>query len=86
MKMKTFEKILNVLARNLGYTIVLIVAIILFAYFSNGLIEGAITALSALVGYACILQLFRDYKRASAPRSQPAKKPAAHKSAPKRKK
>ncbi len=83
--MKTFDKILNVLTRNIGYTIVLVVAIILFVYFSNGLIEGAITALSALVGYACILQLHRDYKRAAAPHA-PAKKPAAKKSPAKKKK
>lgn len=84
--MKTFDKILNVLTRNVGYTIVLVVAIILFVYFSNGLIEGAITALSALVGYACILQLHRDYKRANAPRAVPAKKAATKKTPAKKKK
>ena len=33
--MKTAEKILNVLAKNLGYTVVLVAAIILFAIFSG---------------------------------------------------
>lgn len=86
--MNTFEKILNVLAKNLGYTVVLLVAIVLFAYFSDGLIEGAITAVSALVGYACALQLVREYKKSAksahitpkdAVKKPATKKPAAKK-------
>ncbi len=68
------EKIINTLSKNLGYTVVLVVTIILFAYFSNGLIPGAITALSALVGYACALQLVREYKREVSAKPAPAKK------------
>lgn len=65
--MNTFEKILNVLGKNMGYTVVLLIAIVLFAYFSDGLVEGAITAVSALVGYACALQLVREYKKSATP-------------------
>ena len=68
--MKTLEKILSVLAKNLGYTVVLVLAIILFAMFSDGLISGIITALSALLGYACIMALYGEFKKSSpAPKS-----------------
>lgn len=73
--MKTLEKILNVLAKNLGYTVVLVAAIILFAVFSGGLLNGLITAGSALIGYACIEALYKQFKAESEP-----KKPAAKKS------
>ena len=61
--MKTLEKILSTLVKNLGYTIVLVLAIILFAIFSDGLISGAITAISALIAYACIVALYREFKK-----------------------
>jgi hypothetical protein len=63
--MKTLEKILSVLVKNLGYTVVLVLAIILFAMFSDGLISGIITALSALLGYACIMALYGEFKKTS---------------------
>ncbi len=66
--MKPLEKLLDVLTKNMGYTIVLVVAILLFAAYSDGLIPGAITALSALVGYACVLSLYREYKHAGTPK------------------
>ncbi len=74
--MKSFEKLLNVLAKNLGYTVVLAAAIILFAIFSDGIIPGAITALSAAVGYACVVALAREYKKCDAPKKAPAAKKA----------
>ena len=61
--MNALERILAVLAKNLGYTVVLVLAIILFAMFSDGLISGIITALSALLGYACIMALYGEYKK-----------------------
>lgn len=76
--MNTVEKLINVLARNLGYTIVLVAAIILFAIFSDGLIPGLITAGSALIGYACIVQLGREFKKSGnkkAPAPKATKKP-----------
>ena len=63
--MKTLEKILSVLVKNLGYTVVLVLAIILFAMFSDGLISGIITAASALLGYACIMALYKEFKHES---------------------
>ncbi len=76
-----FEKILNVLAKNLGYTVVLAVSVLLFAVFSDGLIAGLITAVSALLVYTCIQALYQEYKK------EPAKKTvSAKKSGPVRKK
>lgn len=67
--MEVINKLITVLARNLGLTIVLIAAIILFAIFSDGLLAGLITALSALIAYTCCELLYRAYKENS-----PAKK------------
>ena len=64
--MKTAEKVLNVLAKNLGYTVVLVAAIILFAIFSDGLIDGVITALSAVIGYTCVVMLYKEFAKESA--------------------
>lgn len=75
--MKSFEKLLNVLAKNLGYTVVLVAAIILFAIFSDGLLSGLITAISALLAYTCIVALAREYRKApakAAPKSKAKKK------------
>lgn len=60
--MKTLDRILNVFGKNLGYTLVLIVAIVFFAYFSDGLIPGLLTAFSALVAYICGAGLYRAFK------------------------
>ena len=72
--MTTLEKILNVLAKNLGYTVVLIAAIVLFAVFSGGLLYGLITAGSALIGYACIEMLYKQYKAEPAPKRSSKRK------------
>lgn len=72
--MNVFEKILNVLAKNLGYTVVLAVAIILFAYFSGGLISGIITAGSALIGYVCVEMLYKEYKALAPAKKSKSKK------------
>ena len=66
INMKKLEKILSTLVKNLGYTVVLVLAIILFAIFSDGLISGIITALSALIAYACIVALYREFKKSPA--------------------
>ncbi|MCQ2599631.1 MAG: hypothetical protein MJ187_04655 [Alphaproteobacteria bacterium] len=84
---KTFEKTLNVLTRNMGYTIVLIIAIVLFAIFSGGLLNGIITALSAIIGATCVTVLIREYKKTPDPVVKPAPvaKPVATKAAPAKK-
>lgn len=63
--MKAFEKLLYVLSNNLGYTVVLSAAIILFTIFSDGLLSGLITAISALLAYTCVVALAREYRKAS---------------------
>lgn len=63
--MKNFEKLLKVLAKNMGLTIVLIAAIILFAIFSKGLVAGIISALSAFIAYACCVNLYKEFKGAT---------------------
>ena len=60
--MKTLDRILNVFGKNLGYTLVLIVAIVFFAYFSDGLIPGLLTAFSALVAYICGAGQYRAFR------------------------
>ena len=62
-KMNFFEKLLNVLGKNLGYAIIFAIAIIFFAYFSDGLIPGIITAASALVAYICAVMLYKEIKK-----------------------
>lgn len=61
--MNNFERILGVFGKNLGYTIVLILAIIFFAFFSDGLIYGLITAFSAVIAYTCIIMLYKEFKK-----------------------
>ncbi|MBQ0013662.1 MAG: hypothetical protein KBS86_03800 [Proteobacteria bacterium] len=70
--MKSFEKLLKVLAKNIGTTLVLIAAIILFAIFSDGLLAGIITAFSAMIVYACCSMLYKEFKQT--PKAKPAKK------------
>ncbi len=66
--MKTLERILAVLTKNMGLTIVLVLAIVLFAIFADGLIGGIITAISALLAYTCVEMLYQEYKKTSTPR------------------
>lgn len=72
--MKFFEKLLNVLSKNLGYTMVLAVSILMFAIFSDGLIAGLITAVSALLAYTCIEALYKEYKKEPVKKASPVKK------------
>ena len=62
--MNFFEKLGKVLTKNMGYTIVLVCALILFLYFADGdLIAGVLTAFSALVVYICVGFLYGEYKK-----------------------
>ena len=73
--MNFFDKLGKVFAKNLGYTVTLIVALILFLYFTKGdMIAGIFTALCALVVYVCVVLLYKEYK------SMPASKAPAKKS------
>lgn len=80
-----FEKILNVLSKNMGYTVVLALAILLFAIFSDGLVAGLITAVSALLAYTCVDALYKEYKAMGA-KKVPAVAKAKAKKAPAKKK
>lgn len=72
--MNTFEKILNVMAKNLGYTVVLVAAIVLFAVFSGGLLRGLITAGSAVIAFTCINLLYKEFQKSPAPKKVSKKK------------
>jgi hypothetical protein len=70
-----FEKLGKVLTKNIGYTVVLIVALIFFLYFAEGdLIAGLLTAISALVVYVCVMFLYEEYKKMSMPKKSSKKK------------
>ena len=73
--MKFLDKLGKVLTNNLAYTIILIVALILFLYFAEGdLIAGILTALSALVVYVCVTLLYGEYEKTPAPKKAAATK------------
>ena len=74
-----FDKLLHVLKSNMGYTIILLIAIIFFGYFSDGLIPGLITAVSALLAYTCIVALYKEYKALPAKKATSTKKTTAKK-------
>ena len=69
-----FDKLLTVLSKNLGYTVILAVALLLFAVFSDGLVAGLITAVSALLVYTCASALYKEYKALSVKKSVVVKK------------
>lgn len=76
--MTFFEKLGKVLTKNIGYTIILVVAFVFFLYFAEGdLIAGLLTALSALVVYVCVVFLYQEYKKlptGTTAKKKPAKK------------
>ena len=61
--MNILKKLFDVLVNNMGYTIVLVITVTLFAVFSNGLLAGLITALSALLAYICIAKLYKEFTK-----------------------
>lgn len=69
-----FERILNVLTKNMGYSLLLVISLLMFAVFSDGLIPGLITAVSALLVYACIMALYKEYKKTPVVKTVVAKK------------
>lgn len=62
--MKFLEKLGKVLLNNIAYTIILVVALICFFYFSRDLIAGLFTVISALIIYMCVENLYHAYKKA----------------------
>ncbi|MCQ2562766.1 MAG: hypothetical protein MJ158_04100 [Alphaproteobacteria bacterium] len=60
--MKFIKNLMKVLSKNMGYTILLCVAVLLFVIFSGGLLPGIITAITVLIAYICIEHLYIAYK------------------------
>ena len=64
--MKTLKKLVNVMAENIGITVVLILAIIFFVTFCGGqLLSGLITAFAALIVYISASMLYHEFKKPS---------------------
>lgn len=61
--MTNLEKLINVMSKNLEYTIIFFISVALFAIFSHGLFAGLITALSAVVAYVCGDKLYKEFKK-----------------------
>ncbi|MDR0741564.1 MAG: hypothetical protein LBF28_02210 [Rickettsiales bacterium] len=61
--MNIIGKIVDVMKKNWGYTLVLVASIVLFAVFSKGLLPGLIAAASALIAYICIDKLYTEYRK-----------------------
>lgn len=61
--MKTFEKILHILSKNIVATIIFIVAIVFFVAFSDGVLSGLISAFGAVVACFCGVILYNEIKK-----------------------
>lgn len=61
--MKTFEKILKILSKNIVATIIFIVAIVFFVAFSDGVLSGLISAFGAVVACFCGVILYNEIKK-----------------------
>lgn len=61
--MKKDSKFLKTLKSNMVCTIVMIVALVLFVYFTQGdIIAGLFTSVMAVIVCACAYILFKEYK------------------------
>lgn len=78
--MKTFEKILKILSKNIVATVIFIVAIVFFVAFSDGVLSGLISAFGAVVACFCGVILYNEIKKGL--KAEPAK-PAESKTADK---
>lgn len=92
--MKTFEKILKILSKNIVATVIFIVAIVFFVAFSDGVLSGLISAFGAVVACFCGVILYNEIKKGlkaepaktaeSKTADKTAKKAVAKKAAPKK--
>ncbi len=55
------ERFVKVLVENFMYLILALISIMLFAWFSDGLIYGLISAISAMISYICIAKIWKDF-------------------------
>ena len=76
--MDFFKKLGKVLMNNMAYTVVFIIAFIFFLHFADGhIIDGILTALSALIAYIAATLLYGEFKKAPVKKAvvkKPAKK------------
>lgn len=64
--MKTLKKLMDVMAKNIGITLVLIMAIIFFVWSCQGrLLSGLITAFAALIVYIAASMLYHEFNKPS---------------------
>ena len=64
--MNTLKKWVDVMARNIGITLVLILALIFFIWSCQGrLLSGLITAFAALIVYMSASMLYHEFKKPS---------------------
>ena len=64
--MKTLKKMIDVMAKNIGITLVLILALIFFVWSCEGhLLSGLITAFAALIVYISASMLYHEFKKPS---------------------
>jgi hypothetical protein len=66
-EMNALKKWADVMAKNIGITLVLVLAVIFFVWSCDGhLLAGLITAFAALIIYMSASMLYREYKKPSA--------------------
>ena len=64
--MKALKKWIDVMAKNMGITLVMILAIIFFIWSCDGrLLAGLITAFAALIVYISASMLYKEFKKSS---------------------
>lgn len=62
--MKTLKKWIDIMAKNIGITLVLILALIFFIWSCQGrLLAGLITAFAALIVYMSASMLYKEFKK-----------------------
>lgn len=63
--MNALKKLIDVMGKNIGITLVLIVALIFFVWSCGGqLLSGLITAFAALVVYISASMLYHEFQKA----------------------
>ena len=73
--MNTLKKWGDVLAKNIGITLVLIWAVVFFIWSCQGrLLAGLITAFAALIIYIAASMLYKEYQKPTPSKPQPKKK------------
>ena len=75
--MNFLEKLGKVLVKNMAYTVMFVIALLFFLYFTEGhIIAGALIALSALIMYITATLLYGEYKKMpkTVAKKAPAKK------------